>query len=76
LIAQLAPDEFLVTGFHARVSLQPPSKSRKHLARVEEGVYRDGAWQFLRVWNGDQIDWALNFTAVPTVLRARFAEYQ
>lgn len=76
LIAQLAPDEFLVSGFHARVSLQPPAESRKHLARVEEGVYRNGVWQFLRIWNGDQIDWGLNFTATPAVLRARFAEYK
>jgi beta-galactosidase GanA len=74
LIAQLAPDEFLVTGVHARVSLQ--SNSGKHVARVEEGVYRDGAWQFVRVWNGDQIDWGLNFTATPAVLRVRFAAYQ
>jgi beta-galactosidase GanA len=75
LIAQIAPDEFLVTGFHARVSLSA-SDSRKHVARVEEGRYRDGVWQFLRVWNGDQIDWGLNFTAVPAVLRVRFAEYK
>jgi beta-galactosidase GanA len=76
LIAQLAPDEFLVTGFHARVSLQPASESHKHLARVDEGAYRDGVWQFVRVWNGDQIDWGLNFTAAPTVLRVRFANYR
>jgi beta-galactosidase GanA len=75
LIAQLAADEFLVTGFHARVALHP-SDSRKHLARVEEGAYRDGTWQFVRVWNGDQIDWGLNFTATPAVLRVRFAEYK
>jgi beta-galactosidase GanA len=76
LIAQLAPDEFLVTGFHARVSLQPPSESRKHLARVEEGLYREGVWQFMRIWNGDQIDWGLNFTGAPTVLRVHFADYK
>jgi beta-galactosidase GanA len=76
LIAQLAPDEFLVTGVHARVSLQSTREPAKHLARVEEGVYREGAWKFLRVWNGDQIDWGLNFTAAPAVLRVRFAEYK
>jgi Domain of unknown function (DUF5597) len=33
----------------------------------------NGKWQFLRVWNGDQTDWGLNFTSVPQVLRVRFA---
>jgi beta-galactosidase GanA len=75
LIAQLAPDEFLVTGFQARVSLQP-TDTRKHLARVEEGIYREGVWQFVRILNGDQTDWGLNFTTAPAVLRVRFAEYK
>jgi beta-galactosidase GanA len=73
-IAQLSPNEFLVTGCHARVSLL--SSTRAHVARVEEGVYREGAWQFLRVWNGDQIDSGLNLTSCPATLRVRFAEYR
>jgi beta-galactosidase GanA len=76
LIAQLSPNEFLVTGCHARVSLVSSGEPRKHVARVEEGVYRDGAWEFLRVWNGDQVDSGLNFTACPAVLHVRFAEYR
>jgi beta-galactosidase GanA len=74
LIAQLAPNEFLVTGFNVRVSVQSTSEPLKHVARVEEGVYAGGKWEFRRVWNGDQVDWGLNFTARTTVLRVRFAE--
>lgn len=73
LIAQLAPNEFLVTGFHARVYLNSTGKRPMMMARVEEGTYADGKWLFLRVWNGDQTDWGLNFTSVPQVLRVRFA---
>jgi hypothetical protein len=73
LIAQLAPNEFLVAGFHARVYINSTGKRPMMMARVEEGGYADGKWQFLRVWNGDQTDWGLNFTSVPQVLRVRFA---
>jgi beta-galactosidase GanA len=78
LIGELAPDEFLVTGFHSRVdfSLTDPSRGEKmQFARVEEGVYENGVWKFIRVWNGDQTDWGLNFTSVPQVLRVRLATY-
>ena len=44
-------------------------------AQVEEGVYESGVWQPLRVWNGDQVDWGLNFTSVPQVLHVRLATY-
>jgi beta-galactosidase GanA len=73
LIAQLAPDEFLVTGLHSRVYISFTGKPSRIMARVEEGTYENGKWQFLRVWNGDQTDWGLNFTSVPQVLRVRFA---
>jgi beta-galactosidase GanA len=78
LIAELRPDEFLVTGLHARVEFglaDKQSGAKMQFARVEEGVYEDGVWKFLRVWNGDQIDWGLNFTGVPQVLRVRLATY-
>jgi beta-galactosidase GanA len=79
LIAEVAPDEFLVTGYHARVSFDVTDRSRgakMQFARVEEGTYQDdGTWKFLRVWNGDQIDWGLNFTSAPQVLRVRLVTY-
>jgi beta-galactosidase GanA len=78
LIAELGPDEFLITGYHARVALDLTDRTdgrRRQFVRVEEGTYRDGSWQFLRVWNGDQTDWGLNFSAAPQLLRVRLATY-
>ena len=70
LVAQLGPDEFLVTGVSARVDFRPVDTA-KHRAfvKVEEGTYVDGKWKFLRIWNGDQTDYGLNFTTRPQVLR-------
>jgi beta-galactosidase GanA len=78
LIAELGADEFLVAGSHARVSFEvaePARGAKMQFARVEEGTFENGAWKFLRVWNGDQIDWGLNFTSVPQVLKVRVATY-
>jgi hypothetical protein len=78
LIGQLGPDEFLVTGLHARVSFQLTSPSnglQVQYARVEQGTYEDGNWKFLRVWNGDQTDWGLNFMSDPAVLHVHLATY-
>jgi beta-galactosidase GanA len=78
VIAELAPDEYLITGFHARVNFEPAAAlaGRKlQFARVEEGHFDRGQWVFERVWNGDQIDWGLNFTSMPQVLKVRLATY-
>ena len=79
VIGELGPNEFLVAGFHARVSFDvadPATKLKMQFARVEEGTYQeDGSWKFLRTWNGDQTDWGLNLTSAPQVLRVRLATY-
>jgi beta-galactosidase GanA len=76
LIAELATDEYLVTGYQARVDFSNSIwGSRMLYARVEEGHYDHGKWIFERVWNGDQTDWGLNLTAVPTVLHVKLATY-
>jgi beta-galactosidase GanA len=76
LVAQLGPDEFLVTGVSARVDFRPVDTA-KHRAfvKVEEGTYVDGKWKFLRIWNGDQTDYGLNFTTKPQVLRVSLMTY-
>jgi beta-galactosidase GanA len=74
LVAQLGPDEFLVTGVSARVDFRltnTASNKRRAFVRVEEGKYVDGKWNFLRIWNGDQTDYGLNFTTMPQVLRVK-----
>jgi beta-galactosidase GanA len=77
-IARLGPSEYLVTGFHARVdfALTDPGKRHLMLERVEEGHYVDGQWVFDRLWNGDQTDYGLNFTAEPQLLRVKLATWQ
>ncbi|MFL6576211.1 MAG: DUF5597 domain-containing protein [Povalibacter sp.] len=79
LIAQLTPDEYLVTGRNARVSFGSASLDKAKgflMARVEEGHYDEkGEWVFERLWNGDQTDYGLNFTAMPQMLRVRLATY-
>jgi len=78
LVAQLGPDEFLVTGVLARVDFRlTDAASGKHreFVRVEEGTYVDGKWKFLRIWNGDQTDYGLNFTTAPQVLRVTVMTY-
>ena len=78
LIAQLGPNEFLVTGVHVRVSFaltQPRSNQFMILDRVVQGTYHHGTWQFMRLWNGDETDWGLNFTSIPQVLHVHLATY-
>lgn len=76
LIVELAPDEFLVTGYHARVTIQPADKDVHMIYdRVEEGTYENGEWKFRRVWNGDQTDYGLNFSSATQLLRVKLATY-
>jgi beta-galactosidase GanA len=77
-IAKLGPDEYLVTGIHARATFDladPKSAGGFQFARVEEGHYENGKWVFERVWNGDQTDYGLNFTDRPVVLHVKLATY-
>jgi beta-galactosidase GanA len=77
LLAELGPDEYLVSGFRARVNFQRALADGRRfmLARVEEGRYEDGNWVFERLWNGDQTDWGLNFTSACQWLRVKLATY-
>jgi beta-galactosidase GanA len=78
LVAQLEPDEFLVTGIDARVDFSlSPAVSGQHMQylRVEEGHYENGEWKFMRIWNGDQTDWGLNFKHVPHVLHVKLGTF-
>ncbi|MCH8686631.1 DUF5597 domain-containing protein [Pedomonas mirosovicensis] len=77
LVAQLADDEFLVTGSDVRVRFNPSQPDKGPgggILRVEEGNFApDGTWQMIRVWNGDQTDYGLNITSEPVLLRVKLA---
>jgi beta-galactosidase GanA len=77
VIAELGPDEFLVTGVHARVQIEPVKPVPGELMQIvyiQEGHYDDdGKWVFDRMWNGDQTDYGLNFTSNPVLLHVKLA---
>lgn len=78
-IAELAPDEYLLTGFDARVAFEmahPAADESMVYVRVEQGHYAAGKWIFERVWNGDQTDYGLNLTDRPAVLRIKLGRYR
>lgn len=78
-IAELGPDDYLVTGFDARVSFafaQPEPGRTLMLVRVEEGHFEGDRWVFERVWNGDQTDYGLNLNSNPHVLRVKLGSYR
>ncbi|HVZ85897.1 MAG TPA: DUF5597 domain-containing protein [Polyangia bacterium] len=78
LVAQLGENDFVVTGFHCRVDFQtggPAAAKQRQYVRVEEGTYENGKFKFVRLWNGDQTDWGLNFTSAPQVLRVALGTY-
>jgi beta-galactosidase GanA len=80
VIAELAPNEYLVTGYHTRVTFElAAAKPGEHMLidRIEEGHFdAAGQWVFERIWNGDQTDYGLNFTSLPQVLKVRLATYR
>ena len=78
LLAELGPDEFLLTGQRVRVNFAPAAGRKVNgliFASVEEGEYRAGIWKRTRIWNGDQTDYGLNLTDEPRILRVRLAAY-
>ncbi len=78
LIAQLGPDEFLVTGVDASVIFHLPGKlpwMRSQFLTVEQGAYENGLWKTLRLWNGDETDRGLAFHRDPVVVRVKMQRF-
>lgn len=77
-IAQIGDDVFLLVGQLARVRLDDAEASGKALIdHVEEGRFdANGQWVMERRWNGDQVDWGLNFTANPRVIKVKLGRYR
>ena len=73
LVAQLGPDEFLVTGADVSVTFHLSGKlpwTHSQPLTVEQGTYVNGIWKTLRLWNGDETDRGLQFhTGQPEVVR-------
>ena len=80
VVVQTQPDVFLIAGSEARVGLAlaaaRPGETGTML-KVEEGYLNpDGGFAVRRVWNGDQTDYGLNFTAQPVLLRVTMGSYR
>ena len=78
-IAQIADNEFIVVGQHARVKFDTAGANAgkpSMYGRVEEGYFdANGKWVMVRNWNGDQVDSDLNLTGNPVVLKVRLGTY-
>ncbi|MGE5109661.1 MAG: DUF5597 domain-containing protein [Acidobacteriaceae bacterium] len=79
LIAQLGPDEFLVTGVDVAVSFHVPGKLpglRMQILSAQEGTYENGVWKPVRLWNGDETDRGLQFPqGENAVVRVRLGKF-
>jgi hypothetical protein len=78
LIARVGSDEFLVTGVDASVSFHLPGKlpwMRSEIITAEQGVYDNGTWKPLKLWNGDETDRGLCFYDKPAVVRVKIGRF-
>jgi hypothetical protein len=83
LVAQVGPDEFLVTGFDTSVAFHIPGRLpglRMQILKAEEGRFQedgagDSVWKPLRLWNGDETDRGLNFRKAPTWVRIQVGRF-
>ncbi len=78
LVAQLGPDEFLVTGVDASVNFHLPGKLpwiRSQIITAEQGVYENGVWRPIKLWNGDEDDRGLCFHDKPLVVRVKLGQF-
>ena len=78
VVAQIGPDEFLVTGIDAAVSFHLPGRLpgiRMLILSAEEGSYENGVWKPVRLWNGDETDRGLQFHQSNESVRIRLSRF-
>ena len=78
VVAQLGPDEFLVTGVDASVAFHLPGKLpwiRSQIVTAEQGTYEGGVWKPMRLWNGDETDRGLCFHEKPEVVQVTMGRF-
>lgn len=77
-VAQLGPDEFLVTGLDASVTFHLRGKqpwSNSQVVTAEQGVFEAGDWKPHRLWNGDETDRGLCFYQKPEIVRVTMGRF-
>jgi beta-galactosidase GanA len=78
VVASLGPNEFLVAGIDCRVQFALPIHSagkQPQMLKVEEGHYDGAKWIPVRLWNGDETDYGLNFGGKGSLLRVTMGSY-
>jgi hypothetical protein len=78
LVAQLGPNQFLVTGVDASVNFHLPGKLpwiRSQIVTAEQGGYDNGVWKTSQLWNGDETDRGLCFHEQPEVVRVTMGRF-
>ena len=78
MIAEIAPDEFVIIGFDTRVRFEPRRGSKLKNTQflwVEEGKFENGAWKPARRLNGDETFFSLSLPAQGAILRAKLMAY-
>ena len=73
-----------MTGAYCKIDFRAASGAHRDFLRVEEVAANDqktasrdrqNAYRFLRIWNGDETDWGLNFSSAPQALRVTLGTY-
>lgn len=78
MVAEVAPDEFVVLGFDATIRFEPRRGARQKHAQflwVEEGHYDNGVWKASRRLNGDETFFRLTLPPQGAILRAKLMSY-
>ena len=75
LVAKIGENQFLVTGAFCRVDFKSASGGQRDFLRVEEGGYEQGVFRPVRIWNGDETDWGLDFRSAPQSLHVLLGTY-
>jgi hypothetical protein len=78
LVAQIGPDEFLVTGVDASVIFHLPGKQpwiRSQILTAEQGAYDNHVWKTTRLLNGDETDRGLRFSEGPEAVHVKMQRF-
>jgi hypothetical protein len=78
MVAELAPDEFLICGFDSLVRFMPRRGSELRKAQflsAEEGSFVDGKWQTSRLLNGDEAFFGISFPAEGKWVKVKLKAY-
>jgi hypothetical protein len=78
LVAEIAPDEFIIMGFDARADFRPVLGSKSQNAQflsVEEGTFVDGEWKTSHRLNGDETFFGFRLPAEGGMFRVKLTAY-